>query len=194
MPTATIFMPAFSKMAEASSFIRPLEGSAMVMVIRRPPLAWLGASACFDPVEPEREADGRNALLGAEQRHQPVEAAATGQNRRRAFDDDLEDQAGIIIERTAEGGAVGERLGINAGIAKCRHPRIKPRQGAIERQAGFLRKARTVPPARRQAACSATGIRAERQALRPSSAVFSSARFSFSRAAISFGLRLALVE
>ncbi len=76
MPTATIFMPALSKMAEASSFIRPLEGSAMVMVMGAAPLR------AFDPIEPEREADGRNAILGAQQRHQPVEAAAAGEHRR----------------------------------------------------------------------------------------------------------------
>ena len=48
-------------------------------------------------------------FLRAEQRQQPVVAAAADQRPRRPGNGDLEDQAGIIIERPAEGGVVVDR-------------------------------------------------------------------------------------
>ncbi len=91
-------------------------------------------------IEPEREADGRNAIGRAEQRQQPVETTAAGQHRGSALHRHLEDEAGVIIERTAEGGAIGDDGGIDAGIADRRHARIEARQGGCDIEAGALGK------------------------------------------------------
>src|SRR5690606_8877715 len=56
------------------------------------------------PVEPDRETHPRDGLLRTEHREQPVVAAAAGQRSRRTRQRELEDEARIIVELSAEGG------------------------------------------------------------------------------------------
>ena len=128
-------------------------------------------------------------FLRAEQRQQPVVAAAAGQrplaHRRR----DLEDQAGVIVERAAEGGVVadrvdrqavrGDRLGARGEIrpaprpATGRRPWRKPASASAAPSSGTW-MARKV--------FSAANASSGRRTLRSSA-------FSSSRRAISSGVR-----
>ena len=154
----------------------------MVMVMRACPPR-------FDAVEPEREADGRDMVLrrragsaaGRSDRHRPAP-------RRSPRDADLEDEAGIIIERTAEGGAIGDRR-----RDRRRHwqaPRPARRSATAPRPS--VRPAASAKPA--SAAEASDSGTLERQEFaqhaavpRHRAAVSASASFSFRRRAISGG-------
>ena len=150
MPTATIVMPARSKIAEQSSFIRPLEGSAIVMVIRRPSRVSIRSSQSAKPT-------AGIWSFGAEQRQQPVETAAAGEHRRRSFHRHLEDEAGVIVERTAEGGAIVDLRCIDTGIGKSCDAGVETLRAQSPASTRPHRQSRLAQKTRRRAAGSATG-------------------------------------
>lgn len=57
-------------------------------------------------------------FLCAEQRQQPVETAATGENTISTRFHHLENKAGIIVERTTERRAIGDGFEVNARVRK----------------------------------------------------------------------------
>ncbi len=104
----------------------------MVMVMRLP--------FCFDAVEPEGEADGRNAVRRAEEGQEFIEAAAACQNRRRSLYRHLKDETGVVIERPPESGAIVEAGQIDAGIGKGADATIETGERIAELQAGGIGK------------------------------------------------------
>ena len=80
-------------------------------------------------------------VLRAEQRQQPVVAAAAGERARGVADRDLEDEPGVVVERAAEGGVVADGGGRQAfGLRPPSTRARKTGERGAERQAGGLRE------------------------------------------------------
>ena len=173
--------------ARANRAYAPVPAAGPSRAARGCSVALRAHRACCDPVEPEREADGRDRRFGAEQRHQPVVAAAAGERREPPVGDDLEDEAGVIVERPAEAGVEADRAGGRRWRRSRRHaPKTVERGAEIERQLACA-KANSAA-ARRQAAPDQRRNASAPERRGPAGARGSaSARFSSRRAAISFG-------
>src|SRR5690606_23113691 len=103
--------------------------------------SWPVSPQAGDPVEPEGKADAGNGRLRAEQRQEPVVAAAADERLARAPGRNLENEAGIIVERPAEPRIVGRRAGVDAVAGDRLGARGKRVERLVEQDAGLCGKA-----------------------------------------------------
>ena len=115
----------------------------------------------FDAVEPDREPDAGNGSFRAQQRQQPVVATAADERPCRVAGEDFEDQSRIVVERTAEGGVVGNGCRSKPVATHRLGARRKPLQRRAQRNAGAGGETFVTLPLSRQQMADVLGLTIE---------------------------------